>query len=164
MIDLGKWAFGHSKARLFSVGGTVGRRSEIGLRHGKTRRSRSQGKNRHGGRGSSGSVGARNGTGSDRPAGKGDPYRRRGGQYAELVVQRPLHHTGRTQSTTPDDRLEQCWDMLRHKVSDAEASLPGGTSVTVQDDFSLVYGMFYALTAEGFSERHRRLCRTDPAN
>ena len=56
-------------------------------------------------------------------------------------------------STTPDDRLEQCWDMLRHKVSDAEASLPGGTSVTVQDDFSLVYGMFYALTAEGFSER-----------
>ena len=41
-------------------------------------------------------------------------------------------------STTPDDRLEQCWDMLRHKVSDAEASLPGGTSVTVQDDFSLV--------------------------
>lgn len=43
--------------------------------------------------------------------------------------------------------------MLRHKVSDAEASLPGGTSVTVQDDFSLVYGMFYALTAEGFSER-----------
>ena len=52
-------------------------------------------------------------------------------------------------STTPDDRLEQCWDMLRHKVSDAEASLPGGTSVTVQDDFSLVYGMFYALTAEG---------------
>ena len=67
-------------------------------------------------------------------------------------------------STTPDDRLEQCWDMLRHKVSDAEASLPGGTSVTVQDDFSLVYGMFYALTAEGFSERQaRRLCRTDPA-
>ena len=56
-------------------------------------------------------------------------------------------------STPPDDRLEQCWDMLRHKVSDAEASLPGGTSVTVQDDFSLVYGMFYALTAEGFSER-----------
>ena len=55
-------------------------------------------------------------------------------------------------STTPDDRLEQCWDMLRHKGS-AEASLPGGTSVTVQDDFSLVYGMFYALTAEGFSER-----------
>ena len=50
MIDLGKWAFGHSKLVYFLFGGTVGRRSEIGLRHGKTRRSRSQGKNRHGGR------------------------------------------------------------------------------------------------------------------
>mgnify|MGYP001106643336 CR=1 FL=1 len=56
-------------------------------------------------------------------------------------------------STTPDDRLEQCWDMLRHKVSDAAASLPDGTSVRVQDDFNLVYGMFYALTADGFGER-----------
>lgn len=152
MIDLGKWAFGHSKLVYFLLAVLLVGGLKSAYDMGKLE-SRSQGKNRHGGRGSSGSVGARNGTGSDRPAGKGDPYRRRGGQYAELVVQRPLHHTGRTQSTTPDDRLEQCWDMLRHKVSDAEASLPGGTSVTVQDDFSLVYGMFYALTAEGFSER-----------
>lgn len=56
-------------------------------------------------------------------------------------------------STTPDDRLEQCWDMLRRKVADAGMSLPDGTSVTVQDDFNLVYGMFYALTADGFDER-----------
>ena len=56
-------------------------------------------------------------------------------------------------STTPDDRLEQCWDMLRRKVADAGMSLPDGTSVTVQDDFNLVYGMFYALTADGFNER-----------
>ena len=56
-------------------------------------------------------------------------------------------------STTPDSRLEQCWDMLRHKVSDASASLPSGTTVRVQDDFGLVYGMFYALTADGFDER-----------
>ncbi len=35
MIDLGKWGFRTQQARLFSVGGTVGRRSEIGLRHGK---------------------------------------------------------------------------------------------------------------------------------
>lgn len=56
-------------------------------------------------------------------------------------------------STTPDDRLEQCWDMLRSKVDDAGMSLPDGTSVTVQDDFNLVYGMLYALTADGFSER-----------
>ena len=56
-------------------------------------------------------------------------------------------------STTPDDRLEQCWDMLRRKVADAGMSLPDGTSVTVQDNFNLVYGMFYALTADGFGER-----------
>lgn len=55
--------------------------------------------------------------------------------------------------TTPDERLEQCWDMLRRKVSDAAASLPDGTTVRVQDDFNLVYGMFYALTADGFTER-----------
>ena len=67
-------------------------------------------------------------------------------------------------STTPDDRLEQCWDMLRHKVSDAEASLPGGTSVTVQDDFSLVYGMFLRPDRRRLQRKTaRRLCRTDPA-
>lgn len=56
-------------------------------------------------------------------------------------------------STTPDGQIEQCWDMLRRKVSDAAATLPGGTSVKVQDDFNLVYGMFYALAADGFGER-----------
>ena len=56
-------------------------------------------------------------------------------------------------STTPDERIEQCWDMLRHKVSDVGMSLPDGTTVRVQDDFGLVYGMFYALTDDGFGER-----------
>ena len=49
--------------------------------------------------------------------------------------------------TVPDQDIEQCWDMLRRKVSDAE--VPEGTSVKVQDDFGLVYGMFYALTGDG---------------
>lgn len=56
-------------------------------------------------------------------------------------------------STTKDSDLEQCWDMLRRKVGDAAVGLPDGTSVKVQDDFSLVYGMFYALTGEGYSDR-----------
>ena len=30
---------------------------------------------------------------------------------------------------TPDDEVEQCWDMLRHKVSDACALLPDGASI-----------------------------------
>lgn len=53
--------------------------------------------------------------------------------------------------TVPDQNIEQCWDMLRRKVSDAE--VPEGTSVKVQDDFGLVYGMFYALTGDGTDER-----------
>ncbi len=56
-------------------------------------------------------------------------------------------------STVPDRDVEQCWDMLRRKVSDAEAGLPDGASVMVQDDFGLVYGMFYALTGDGTDER-----------
>lgn len=55
--------------------------------------------------------------------------------------------------TIPDAEIEQCWDMLRRKVSDAETGLPEGTSASVQDDFGLVYGMFYALTGDGTDER-----------
>lgn len=55
--------------------------------------------------------------------------------------------------TTEDEKLEQCWDMLRRKVNDIVAELPTGTSVMVQDDFNLVYGMFYALTGDGYTEQ-----------
>lgn len=55
--------------------------------------------------------------------------------------------------TTPDDEIEQCWDKLRRKVSDVEAALPSGTTVQVQDDFGLVYGMFYALAGDGVDEK-----------
>ena len=55
-------------------------------------------------------------------------------------------------NTTQDEDVEQCWDLLRRKVNDTAAGLPGGVSVMVQDDFGLVYGMMYALTADGLSE------------
>lgn len=55
--------------------------------------------------------------------------------------------------TTPDRDIEQCWDMLRRKVSDTSKVLPDGTSVSVQDDFGLVYGMLYTITGDGLSER-----------
>ncbi len=57
-------------------------------------------------------------------------------------------------STTSDDDVEQCWDRMRRKVYDAQASLPKGcqTPQTI-DDFSNVYGMFYALTGDGITER-----------
>lgn len=56
-------------------------------------------------------------------------------------------------SIIPDKDIEQCWDLLRRKVSDTEKALPDGASVTVQDDFGLVYGMMYALTGDGITYR-----------
>lgn len=56
-------------------------------------------------------------------------------------------------TTMPTDRIEQAWDMLRRKVGDTAGKLPAGSTVTVQDDFGLVYGMLYAMTADGYSER-----------
>ena len=55
--------------------------------------------------------------------------------------------------TIKDADLEQCWDILRRRVADVASSLPKGVTVKVQDDFNLVYGMFYALTGDGYSER-----------
>ena len=56
-------------------------------------------------------------------------------------------------STISNEEVEQCWDRLRRKVYDAQSHLPVGAGVSVtRDDFSAVYGMFYALTADGLSE------------
>lgn len=57
-------------------------------------------------------------------------------------------------STINPKEIEQYWDILRHKVSDAQADMPDGARPSiVRDDFSNVYGMFYALTGDGMSER-----------
>ena len=57
-------------------------------------------------------------------------------------------------STVADDKVEQCWDMLRRKVSDAQSSLPQGVSPPmIKDDFGNVFGMFYALTGDGMDDR-----------
>lgn len=56
-------------------------------------------------------------------------------------------------STVKDSEVEQCWDLLRRKVSDCAPQLPTGASVpAVQEDFSNVYGLFYAMTADGYSD------------
>src|SRR5574344_293717 len=55
-------------------------------------------------------------------------------------------------ATTQEAEVEQCWDMLRRKV--AQAALPEGAShPIIKDDFGYVFGMFYALTGDGLSER-----------
>lgn len=57
-------------------------------------------------------------------------------------------------TTVQDTDVEQCWDMLRRKVDNVQASLPAGAGPSaVKDDFGDVYGMFYALTGDGFTDR-----------
>ena len=48
--------------------------------------------------------------------------------------------------------LEQVWDKLRRKVTDAQRRLPPGAGVPmVNDDFGDVYALFFAVTGEGYS-------------
>ncbi len=56
--------------------------------------------------------------------------------------------------TVPESQVQQYWDLLRRKVNDVSAMLPSGCSTPmVIDDVSDVYGMFYALKAEGYDNR-----------
>jgi multidrug efflux pump subunit AcrB len=55
-------------------------------------------------------------------------------------------------------RIPQVWDELRRKVGDVQASLPPsvrGASVVV-DDFGDVYGIFLAITGDGFTQPELR--------
>ena len=57
-------------------------------------------------------------------------------------------------STVMDDEVEQCWDVLRRRVAEAQNSFPSGAMAPmVKDDFGYVYGMFYALTGDGVDDR-----------
>lgn len=48
--------------------------------------------------------------------------------------------------------VDQYWDNLRKKVNDAKLSLPLGTiSPIVLDDYGSVYGMFLAVTSDGYT-------------
>ena len=53
--------------------------------------------------------------------------------------------------------LPQVWDELRHRVADAAPQLPPGAGEPfVYDDFADVYGIFYAVTAPGYSDAEIR--------
>ena len=57
------------------------------------------------------------------------------------------------ESTVSPDELEQKWDILRRKVTNAQAQMPDGTRPSVvMDDFGDVYGMFYAITTDGVGD------------
>ncbi len=50
------------------------------------------------------------------------------------------------------DVMPQTWDILRKKIRDARSKLPQQAELPViVDDFGDVYGMFYAVTGDGFS-------------
>ncbi len=56
--------------------------------------------------------------------------------------------------TLNEKDIQQTWDMLRRKVSDIAPSLPDGTrEPIVLDGFGDVYGMFYAITSDGFGDQ-----------
>nr|NJM02878.1 efflux RND transporter permease subunit [Desulfobacula sp.] len=50
------------------------------------------------------------------------------------------------------DSLPQVWDEMRRKINDAQRDLPTGAGPSmIHDDFGDVYGVYYALTGEGYS-------------
>ncbi|MDC1105212.1 efflux RND transporter permease subunit [Prolixibacteraceae bacterium] len=54
-------------------------------------------------------------------------------------------------TTVPQKEIDQYWDFVRNKVYDARASLPDGAyEPQVYDDFGDVYGLFYAMSSDGY--------------
>lgn len=52
------------------------------------------------------------------------------------------------------DKLPQVWDELRRKVTDAQSKLPPGAGPSmVNDDFGDVYGIYLAVSGEGYTYR-----------
>ena len=57
------------------------------------------------------------------------------------------------ETTVPAEELEQRWDILRRRVTNAVPQLPDGcVAPVVKDDFGDVYGMFYAMTTDGIAD------------
>jgi multidrug efflux pump subunit AcrB len=74
----------------------------------------------------------------------------------EKVTSRSLANYSEIQisleTTVKDAEVEQMWDILRRKVERAKLSLPAQAyTPVVIDDFGDIYGIFYAMTADGYS-------------
>ena len=53
-----------------------------------------------------------------------------------------------------NDEVDQYWDNVRKKINDVKPSLPSGTMAPiVLDDYGDVYGMFLAVTSDGYSKK-----------
>ncbi|MCK5251205.1 MAG: efflux RND transporter permease subunit, partial [Spirochaetaceae bacterium] len=52
------------------------------------------------------------------------------------------------------ESYRQIYDELRRKITDVQSQLPPGAGTSwVNDDFGDVYGIFYAVTGEGFTDK-----------
>lgn len=56
-------------------------------------------------------------------------------------------------TTVPDEEFQQEWDLLRRKMNNLAPSLPPSARLMVMDDYGDVYGMFYAITGDGYEPR-----------
>ncbi|PSW19811.1 AcrB/AcrD/AcrF family protein [Photobacterium sanctipauli] len=55
-------------------------------------------------------------------------------------------------------QLPQEWDLLRRKVNDVKLTLPASAQISIiQDEFSEVYGMLFAITGDGIEPHELRL-------
>ena len=65
--------------------------------------------------------------------------------------------TPRMQDQYDAKKLPQVWDELRRKVGDVQANLPKGTSKSlVNDDFGDVYGVYFAITGDGYTPQEMK--------
>ena len=56
------------------------------------------------------------------------------------------------QESVPSEKLDQYWDNVRKKISDAQINMPLGIIPSiVLDDYGAVYGIFLAVTSDGYS-------------
>ena len=66
------------------------------------------------------------------------------------------------QPYTPSSEMPQMWDILRRKVLSLEQRLPQGVTISVNDDFGDVFGLYYGLVADdGFSDEELRIMAQD---
>lgn len=84
-------------------------------------------------------------------------------QLAQLKQISSLSLPGRSQITVEiqdrfkGEQIPQVWDELRRKVNDASISLPQGVAQPmINDDFGDVFGLFYAITTEGYNNSEIR--------
>ncbi|RWX55957.1 efflux RND transporter permease subunit [Photobacterium chitinilyticum] len=62
------------------------------------------------------------------------------------------------QEATNSKQLPQQWDLLRRKVADSKLTLPASAQISiVQDEFSEVYGMLFAISGDGVEPSQLRL-------